>query len=137
MKLRLKGNSLRLRLGRSEVAALLRGDTLEESTAFGPLPSQQLSYLLGATPEKHITATLEHARIHVHVPRNVIHRWATTDDLSITAEQPIGTDASLRILIEKDLECLDPSAAESQEDAFTNPRSTACDHRSVEQESAP
>ena len=36
MKLRIKGNSLRLRISRSEVARLLEGDCLEETIHFAP-----------------------------------------------------------------------------------------------------
>ena len=130
MKLRLKGNSLRLRLGQSEVARLLAGDTIEESTTFGPLPSHRLVYALApSATTKRVVATFEHNRILVHVPRDVVFLWANSNELAIDFHQPIDRDNTLYVLIEKDLACLDPSTTEPQNDAFANPQSVAGTHR--------
>ncbi|MBC7773018.1 MAG: hypothetical protein H7210_11020 [Pyrinomonadaceae bacterium] len=126
MKLRLKGNSLRLRLGKSEIARLHGGGLLEESTVFGPLPSQRLIYTLSTvSAEQEVSASFDGGRIDVRISSDVVLRWAGSEELAVSASQTIGNEALLRILIEKDLECLDPAARESQEDAFPHPQSGA------------
>jgi hypothetical protein len=126
MKLRLKGNSLRLRLGKSEVARLLDRGLLEESTAFGELPKQRLIYTLStAAAERDVSASFEAGCVHIRISSDLVLRWARSDELAITGSQSTGDGDSLRILIEKDLECLDPAARESQEDAFPHPQAGA------------
>jgi hypothetical protein len=46
MKLRIKGNTLRVRVSRSEVARLLAGDCLEETIHFSPEPVAKFTYAL-------------------------------------------------------------------------------------------
>ena len=122
MKLRIKGNSIRLRLGRSEVQRLAIDGTVEESTAFGPSDDQRLVYALRASPdEPGVSASLADGRIVIRVPANVIHQWVTTDQVSIHGIQRTGEDGELRILIEKDFECIEASSDGSQEDAFPRP----------------
>jgi hypothetical protein len=122
MKLRMKGNSIRLRLGQSEVQQLADDGAVEESTAFGPSREQHFLYALRACSEKHgVSANFADGRMVVHVPKNVIHEWAATDLVSIHALQRAGGNDELQILIEKDFKCVDASSGESQEDAFPNP----------------
>jgi hypothetical protein len=46
MKLRIKGNTLRLRVSRSKVPRLLSGDRLEETIHFTPEPVAKFTYAL-------------------------------------------------------------------------------------------
>jgi hypothetical protein len=126
MKLRIKGNSIRLRLGQSEVRRLSIDGTVEESTAFGPSDEQRFVYALCASSEESgVSASFADRRMLIRVPESVIHRWMTTDQISIDALQRTGSGDELRILIEKDFECLEAPADESQEDAFPNPQLAA------------
>ena len=128
MKLRIRGNSIRLRLGQSEVRRLLVGGRVEESIAFGPSEGQRLGYALCVSLDlPDVSASFADGRIIVRVPMTMIREWATTDQVTIDAIQPVGDDGQLRILIEKDFECIDTSPNESQEDAFPHPHLTgAC-----------
>jgi hypothetical protein len=122
MKLRIKGNSIRLRLGQSEVRRLETEGIVEEFTDFGPSRKQHFGYALCASPtELGVSAGFADQRIVVRAPMDVIHQWATTDEVSIHGLQHTGDGGELRILIEKDFECIDTSPEESQEDAFPNP----------------
>ena len=122
MKLRIKGNSIRLRLGRSEVQQLTIAGAVEESTAFGPFKQQCLAYALCVSHEEQpIYAYLIERRIEIRVPKSVIDHWAATDQVSIQAVQRSGLAGELRILIEKDFACIDDASAESQADAFLHP----------------
>lgn len=123
MKLRIRGNSIRLRLGRSEVQRLVTDGTIEESTAFGPTAGHRFVYTVQSTRGgSDVSASLGDRRIAVRVPTELICRWATTDQVGIGAVARPGEESELRILIEKDFECIDaPPRAESQEDAFPHP----------------
>jgi hypothetical protein len=122
MKLRISGNSLRFRLGRSEVCRLATEGVIVEFTDFGPR-SQRFGYELHATfAERDVTAVFAHCRLIVTVPADTIHHWARTDQVGIDARQGIGDGHELRILIEKDFACIDGSPEESQADAFPNPQ---------------
>ena len=46
MKLRIKGNSLRLRVSRSELARFLEGERVEETIHFTRAPEASLTYAL-------------------------------------------------------------------------------------------
>jgi hypothetical protein len=122
MKLRIKGNSIRLRLGQSEVLRLGLDGRVEESTAFGPSQDQRFDYALCVSAkEPGISANFADRRMVIRVPAKVIHQWVTTDQVSIDAIQRTGDDCELRILIEKDFECIDARSGESQIDTFPNP----------------
>jgi hypothetical protein len=122
MKLRIKGNSIRLRLGQSEVLQLAINGKVEESTQFGPFREQSLRYTISASPDvRDVSANFINRSITIRVPWSIVHEWVTTDQVSIDALQRNSVDVDLRILIEKDFECIDPAPGESQEDAFPNP----------------
>jgi hypothetical protein len=119
MKLRLKGDSIRLRLGRSEVSSLIESGIVEESTHFDVFGRDRLVYALISDPAiSRVTATFESGRIRVLVPSDRVREWGQSDDLGIEATQPAPGGRVLKILIEKDLECLDAPPEESQADAF-------------------
>jgi hypothetical protein len=123
MKLRIKGNSIRLRLGQSEVLRLAIDGAVEEFTEFGPFRTQRLGYAICASPEQRgVIASFTDCRVVIRVPGSILQKWATTDQVSIEALQRTGGHADLRILIEKDFQCIDAATGESQEDAFPNPQ---------------
>ena len=121
MKLRIKGNSIRLRLGQSEVHRLAMNGAVEELTIFGSGRVQRLGYeIRGARDETVVRASFDGRRIVVHVPAEMINRWARSDQVGIYAMQP--TDhGEFAVVIEKDFVCIDGDSRESQEDAFPNP----------------
>lgn len=120
MKLRLRGNSVRLRLSRSEVQAVADGRAVEELTQFGG--GVQLAYRFetgGDTP----TAELVGAALTVRWPRALATAWATGNEVGLEASLPLeGEPAGLRVLIEKDFACLSPRHDnEDQSDAYPHP----------------
>jgi hypothetical protein len=122
MKLRINGNSIRLRLGQSEVRRLAADGLIEESTAFGPLPKEHFRYsICNSSDCPDITASFTNHHLVIHVPFGMLQQWASTDQIGIHALQRTGTD-ELHILIEKDFECIDAPPGELQEDAFPHPQ---------------
>jgi hypothetical protein len=120
MKLRIHGNSLRLRLNQQEVAALWKNGRVENSLQFSP--GAQLTYSLEAdadTGEPY--AAYENGHIRVRIPKDQARAWASSEETGIYYGRP--GEAGLALAVEKDFRCLHRSAGEEQEDAdaFPNP----------------
>ena len=123
MKLRINGNSIRLRLGQSEVRRMFNEGIVEESTTFDISGRHQFEYILCTAPNLlAVTASFEDGRIIVRMPYALMRQWVETDQVGIESIQ-VGSDGgALMILIEKDFKCIDGTNDESQEDAFPNPQ---------------
>ena len=123
MKIRIQGNSLRIRLTQSEVRRIADGGIVEQVTVFSPLA--KLSMRVEPSPQVQTPiATFESENLTLRLPSNESRKWAESDQVGIEAEQAVGGGATLRILIEKDFECLHPRADEISE-AFPNPQRSA------------
>ena len=125
MKLRIRGNSIRLRLTQSEVRRLADAGSVEESTDFGG--GRRFGYSLCADDVPAPAATFDGGALLVRLPRDVARRWADGDEVGIESSQPAGEGATLKILVEKDFVCIDGPPDENQDDAFPNPRGASCD----------
>jgi hypothetical protein len=123
MKLRIRGNSIRLRLTQGEVARFADGGLVEEAVEFGGREDQRFVYALSASTEiDSVSAVLENNRIAVLVPQSQAADWAKTNQISIRVEQSLGAEKALQILIEKDFACLEDRPGEDDSDAFPHPQ---------------
>jgi len=113
MKIRIKGNSLRYRLTKSDVAAIIKDGRLEECTEFGH--GAALAYALQTTTDYDLSATFKDNRITLFVPHTMIDQLANTDEVGFESGQD-----KLFLLVEKDFTCLD-NVAEDQSDNYPNP----------------
>jgi hypothetical protein len=119
MKLRIQGNSLRLRLTRSEVARLHENGGIEETAHFGV--GRSLTYSIRKrVGDSGVRAELVDAKITVHVPAGAVAAWATSDEVGINAR-----DGVMRIAIEKDFRRLTRSREEDDPDAWPHPAGPA------------
>jgi hypothetical protein len=101
MKLRIHGDSLRLRLSPSEIDTLMGAGRIEETIHFGL--DQKLVYALVLTDEENrISASLIENAITVVMPRQWAVEWAETEKVGFETTQSVGKDGTLRILVEKD-----------------------------------
>lgn len=133
MKLRIHKNSIRFRFNRDEVLVLSSGETLEESVAVGPLESQRLSYRIvpenGAGESPGIRAEFDANKLTISVPRRVLQAWCEGEQLAVEGEQswPGGT---IRILLEKDMQRLNPKEGEDSTGVYPNPLfgKARCEH---------
>jgi hypothetical protein len=130
MKLRIRGNSIRLRLGESEVAQLVQDGRVSESIQFSAFPGSQLTYTVETSPDtKEMTARFADSEIKVTVPESLGQGWANSEQVGLKQVQPIDCEVNLSILIEKDFRCLEPRPGEDQSDTFTNPgQGKPCNH---------
>jgi hypothetical protein len=123
MKLRLFGDSLRLRLTPENVEQLIQTGTVRESTCFAS--GAELVYCLCVSAEvKEIGAMFDPGGICVRMPGALAARWAKTPEVGISEVQKFGGGRSLKILIEKDFQCLDTTKDEPGIALYPNPRAS-------------
>lgn len=124
MKLRIKGDSLRLRVSPSEVARLMAAGRVEETVHFGPGETAKLTYALECSAQADaITARYCASEIAVLVPSEDARKWADGLQVGMYKSVHMG-DGRLELAIEKDFACLDRSEAEN-EDTYPNPKQGA------------
>ena len=121
MKLRIKANSLRLRLTRSEVMKLIDTGHIEETIYFSPNEQSRLTYALEHEPDL-ISATLRYQprEVVVVLPTEQATAWAESIEVGIYATVDLGPVGALDLIVEKDFACLDLSDADNL-DTFPNP----------------
>ena len=118
MKIRIKGNSIRLRLTQTEVANFAKTGYLEEHTEFG---NATFTYALANDAEVlTLSAKMEGAKITMQVPPNLAKNWTSTNEIGFQHKQPLSNGKELFLLVEKDFVCLD-NTFEDQSDNYPNP----------------
>ena len=126
MKLRIRGDSLRFRLTQAEVAKLAGKEKVSESVHFSPSAKDILTYSVEASEGvTRFSAVFASAEILVRVPASLVESWAHTDQVGMESTRATGEGRKLRILIEKDFQCLQPRSEEDESDNFPNPQQTA------------
>lgn len=121
MKLRIRGNSIRLRLTQSEVDQLSRTGKINDSVEFGGA-SPRFSYqLLTTADDEGARATFEDQCLSVSISASEAENWIRSEQVGIEEMQPIDGDSFLRILIEKDFACLTEREGDDDIDSFPNP----------------
>jgi len=121
MKLRIRGDSLRLRLKRGEVDQIAAGTSIVEETHF---PDSVLTYRLDVSEDRDMSASFDNGSLVISLPKSKVSDWAGSDEVSLCAEQKLTEARSLSLLIEKDFSCLEPGHhrdCEEDEDTFPHP----------------
>jgi len=117
MKIRIKGNSLRYRLTKSDVNTFVNNGYIQETTSFG---DQLLIYALKKADASHLTAEFKNNQITVLMPDTMVDEWHTTDIVGFESNT-----TPLYLLVEKDFVCLD-NVLEDQRDNYPNPNMDKC-----------
>lgn len=113
MKLRIQDDSLRLRLTQAEVAQLGGGNPVERVIHF---PVHSLTYAIAVSAgAKALSVTYIGDAVRVTLPLEIAKVWAESNQVGIE-----GQDGPVRILIEKDFQCLH-QPVDRDPDAFPNP----------------
>ena len=120
MKLRMKGNSIRLRITPSEMKRLLESGRLEEAVWLGWGPECVLTYVLQREDNaESIAVRYKSPEILVVVSNSMVEEWAKSTEEGIYGQIETGA-GPLDVAIEKDFACLDKSDTENI-DTFPNP----------------
>lgn len=119
MKLRIQGNSIRLRLNRPEVGRFASAGRLEEFLQYGASPCARLSYgLERSTSSEALSVDVGPNRITVLLPEAMAREWTETQRVGFQGvSQTAG--GQLNILVEKDFRRL--HGATKDPDLYPNP----------------
>ena len=124
MKLRIQGNSLRLRLSPSEMTRLLDAGRIEETIHFAHGGDARLTYALEhAAADRDIDLRYRTGEIAIVLSTARTRQWAESDEAGIAGSIEVG-GGPLHLLVEKDFACLDRNGS-GNEDAFPNPKADA------------
>jgi hypothetical protein len=119
MKIRINGNSVRLRLTKSELAVFCRTGSVAQTIDFG---SNSLTYSLEAKQGiENLEARYTANRITVYMPMEAKKKWYDSDQVGYSYTINLKSGNQLAILVEKDFICMDESV-EDQSDAYPNPK---------------
>ncbi len=118
MKIRIKGNSVRYRLTKTEVETFCKIGMHQETTEF---PSKKFTYALVA---KEGIVVLEADFISdgiiIYFPKEELDFWATSNRVGYSNTTDWNDPDTLSLLVEKDFTCLD-NTIEDQSDNYPNP----------------
>jgi hypothetical protein len=121
MKIRIKGNSIRLRLTQTEVENVDAGQIVQENVPFGKeQPAFRYALCTDSETDKISVSYIDHT-IKIGLPLKLARQWAGTDQIGM--EENIGWEdgTTLHVLVEKDFQCLHRRPAEDESDNFPNP----------------
>lgn len=122
MKIRIRGNSIRYRLTKTEIANFGRLGFLEDKTEFpdGTLFRYRLERKAGIGS---LEAAYAENRVCIYVPESIAAEWTGTEAVGFNHTMQTGEGKELFLLIEKDFVCLDHTF-EDQSDNYPNPNKT-------------
>ncbi len=122
MKLRILGNSIRFRLGRSEVDRFGQQGVINETVRLGDSRADALTYALKIVDGDVFTSEFANGSITVGIPRLLAESWVHSDAVTISGRKKLAEDTDLKILIEKDFVCLNAHNDEDQSDRYPHPK---------------
>ena len=120
MKLRIRDNSIRLRLTRGEVDQLADEGVVQAITSFPG--GREFRYEVESSPASvNPGAFLSDNKVSVRLPESAVRAWAASEQVSLTGEQNHKNGEQLSILVEKDFACLAPREGEDESDMYPHP----------------
>lgn len=119
MKLRIKGNSVRLRLSKPEVEQLSSVGTITERTNF--INADFIYSIEKSIEENNIRADYDNNHLTVYVPAKLVNDWPNNNMISLDNILADGSMPEVYVLVEKDFKCMDDSS-EDQSDNYENPK---------------
>ena len=123
MKIRIKGNSLRLRLSQAELAVFEEMGIVSDRIFFPT--GVTLQYEMQRTTSSEISASFQQDLIKVNIPILMAAKWIQDpQEVGIYKELSIGDGKVLALSVEKDFQCLTQREGEDESDLFKNPLSS-------------
>jgi hypothetical protein len=119
MKIRIKGNSVRLRLTRSEVETLCDEGSFSEQTDFN---GRVFIYALRSDDGiEEMRADFIEDTITVYIPEAQLNGWKDNNEVGFYNNMPLSDGQGLTLQVEKDFACLD-ERREDESDNYPNPK---------------
>jgi len=119
MKIRIKGNSIRFRLTKSEVETFSKQGLVQETTVFA---NKTFTYALKAKAGiTLLEADFSNDTITLYFPQTLQKDWATNKKVGYSNHVDWNDERALSLLVEKDFACMD-NTIEDQSDNYPNPK---------------
>lgn len=118
MKIRIKGNTIRFRLTKTEVDTLCKEGYIEEITDFG---DHTFCYAVQRKAIPTMEATFSENKLTLAISEDKVTNWETNQQVGFEHAMPVGDNKTLELLLEKDFACLD-ERLEDQSDNYPNPK---------------
>ncbi len=118
MKIRIKGNTIRFRLTKTEVDTLCKEGYIEEITDFG---DHTFCYAVQRKAIPTMEATFSENKLTLAISEDKVANWETNQQVGFEHAMPVGDNKTLELLLEKDFACLD-ERLEDQSDNYPNPK---------------
>ena len=121
MKIRIKGNSVRLRLSKPEVANLAINGYIEENTIF---VDGVFTYALQSLPDiEKLAIHFKAGKMLVSMPLDFVKDWPENNTVGLAGVMETQDNQHVEILVEKDFKCLD-GPADPKNEYYENPNLT-------------
>lgn len=117
MKIRLRGNSIRYRLDKTDIELLETTGKVESITHIG---AGTLHFCVRSKEITDPVIKLEHDGVHLLVPAARLTNWYAPDQVGFEVVLPNTDGSELKILVEKDFKCL-TERNEDESQSFDNP----------------
>lgn len=121
MKIRIKDNSVRFRLTKTEVHKLCSHKQLESFTEFN---TTTMVYAIQVRKDiNELQADFSSNKIIMHFPEVESETWEKSDRITYKNTMQLNNGNQLQLILEKDFVCLDHTD-EDQSDNYENPNKT-------------
>jgi len=118
MKIRIKGDSIRFRLTKTEVEELCNKGRIEEVTHF---KSNTFTYAVQQSQAEGLSASMKANTITLYINEAQLQGWDTDNTVGFENVEKLDSNTELSLLLEKDFVCLD-QRLEDQSDNYPNPK---------------
>lgn len=105
MKLRITHNSIRIRIQKSELTALMQKEVIEDHVNFPG--GNRLQFSLAKSPIEDVKVDLNGPHVLVQISSAIATAWAESDQVSIEKYISLENAETLHLLVEKDFPCAD------------------------------
>lgn len=116
MKIRIRGNSIRYRLDKADIAILQEQQQVAEITTIGAGTLHFSIHAKAGEPSIAMNAN----KVQLFLPADQVSAWTSTEQVGFKHELPNADGSVLHLLIEKDFKCL-TERDEDESQAFENP----------------
>ncbi len=119
MKIRIKGNSVRFRLTKTEVKSLCERGIAREKTTFN---ESNFVYAVKVSEKyDNLHASFLNLGIILFIPKTILSDWYLNDQVGFYHSQTVEYEQKLELILEKDFVCID-DRIEDQSDNYPNPK---------------
>jgi hypothetical protein len=122
MKLRIRGNSIRVRMDRKDLAELLEWGRATDAIRFGPGADGTLTYAVevGPAPRQRPHAAYTAGHLRLTIDPDDAEAWSREERVGFYHDQAV-EGGVVRVILEKDFACLEQRSVPEPEDAWAFP----------------